>query len=183
MSTKTQPNKPPRDRGESGFICPLIVESVDPKTWELVEDLVWVGSKGDVIRVSAGERTDFASVPQVFQSFIPKTGAWTKAAVVHDMLCRTLRDYEQGRIVGKPEICAMDADAIFEKIMIEDDVPPWKAAVMWAAVRWGALTDRSRREDWWKTSPRLARISGAVLGTVLTVSAAGHWGVDLVVPW
>jgi hypothetical protein len=178
----------PKKREQNGFVTPLQVESVDPFTWRLLGDLVWVGSANppDVITVPAGSTTDFASVPQVFQSFVPRTGAWTKAAVVHDHLCERLRGYtysasfpEHRRI--EPTFDAVETDAVFEKIMIEDGVPRWKASVMWAAVRWGALVDLPRRGEWWSTFDRLIRITLTVLLAALVVLVGLYVLTDLVV--
>jgi hypothetical protein len=76
---------------------------------------------------------------------------------------------------------AVETDAVFEKIMIEDGVPRWKASVMWAAVRWGALTSPYRRGEWWSTFDRLIRITLVVLLLVVAVLVGLYLLVDLVV--
>jgi hypothetical protein len=178
----------PKKRPQNGFITPLQVESVDPFTWALLGDLVWVGSASppDVITVPAGSTTDFASVPQLFQSLIPRTGAWTKAAVVHDHLCDTLNRHKEIHDLAPgccnpPTFNAVETDAVFEKIMIEDGVPPWKAAIMWAAVRWGALANPARRGDWWSTFDRVLWVT--LLGPLVVGLIATGWYllVDLVI--
>ena len=182
------PNKAPTKRPENGFCTPLRVESVDPRTWELLTNLRWVGSDGDVVEVPAGSHTDFASVPQIFQSIVPRTGAWTKAAVIHDHLCETLRlDYEfheqrpGAPCEDPPVFCPVDTDGVFEKIMVEDGVKRWKAAMIWAAVRWGALASSYRREDWFRTFFRLMRITLVVLVVVLAVLTGLYLLTDLIV--
>jgi hypothetical protein len=178
----------PKKREQNGFVTPLQVESVDPFTWRLLGDLVWVGSANppDVITVPAGSTTDFASVPQVFQSFVPRTGAWTKAAVVHDHLCERLRGYtysasfpEHRRI--EPTFNAVETDAVFEKIMIEDGVPRWKAAIMWTAVRWAALANPARRGDWWSTFDRVALLTVFWLLVVGLIATGCYLLVDFAI--
>lgn len=178
-------------RPGGGFITPLVVESIDPVYWKLADDLCWIGSQGDKLFVPAGEITDFASVPTLLQSFAGRTGAWTKAAVVHDMLCTRLNEYwaEPARYVYRhadgvrPKFNAVDTDNIFEKIMLEDGVGETRAALMWAAVRWGAAMNPARRRDWWSTFPRLALITTTILVIVLFVLAVLAVLGSLVVPW
>lgn len=40
------------------------------------------------ITVPKGEKTDLASVPKMFQWFVPKSGIHNRAAIVHDKICR-----------------------------------------------------------------------------------------------
>jgi hypothetical protein len=46
----------------------------------------------EVYPIPAGEETDFASVPSPFVWFIPRYGRYTKAAILHDGLCRLARE-------------------------------------------------------------------------------------------
>jgi hypothetical protein len=184
----------PRGLSGQGFITDLVVSSVSPDVWMLESDLVWVGKKDDVITVPAGEETDFATVPRILQSFTPRTGAWTKAAVIHDMLCRLLAAYwlllenwarNHADEVPPPEpptFNAVDTDNVFRLIMEEDGVKPWRADVMWAAVRWAALFNPARRAGWWDTAPRLLAISLAVLVPVLAVLAGLATLAAVVIP-
>lgn len=76
---------------EDVFSTPLDVRwDRETGKWKLISPLVWKGSDGDAVIVPAGEETDFASVPRLLQNIMPATGKWTRAAVVHDMLCRLL---------------------------------------------------------------------------------------------
>lgn len=68
------------------FTGPLIIKEVGYELWEVVEGFAFQGNDGLVVPVKAGFKTDLASIPQVFQSFVPKLGYWTQAAVVHDVL-------------------------------------------------------------------------------------------------
>lgn len=76
---------------------PFTVTRVDDVRWCLAGPLVYRG-RHDVITVPAGFVTDFATVPWWVQSLIPRTGAWTLAAVLHDWLCVELaRELQQAR--------------------------------------------------------------------------------------
>lgn len=52
-------------------------------TIELLEDLVYEGL-GKKIVVPKGFMSDLATIPRVFQLFIPKVGPYNAAAIVHD---------------------------------------------------------------------------------------------------
>lgn len=174
-----------RSQGGDGFVTDLVVQSIAPDVWMLAADLVWVGKLDDVITVPTGEETDFATVPRILQSFTPRTGAWTKAAVIHDMLCRLLAAYwlqlanwarnhredDDWPPPEPPTFNAVDTDNVFRLIMEEDGVPRWRAEIMWAAVRWAALANPARRADWWSTAPRVLAISLGVLIPVLALLA------------
>lgn len=179
----------PKIRAAGGFSTPLQVEAISADTWALLGGLIWTGSDGDSIFVDVGEETDFASVPQILQALIPRTGAWTKAAVIHDMLCRLLNEWHRTGdpmdpiVVPPPVFNAVDTDAVFEKIMLEEGVPRWKASLMWAAVRVGAALNPARREGWWSTFPRFARVAGATVLVAVAALLGIHELVELVVPW
>lgn len=152
-----------------GFITPLRVESVDPITWELTDDLVWVGTKGDTFVVNAGEFTDFATVPWWTQALIPRTGTWTKAAVLHDKMCNELNGYEELlqqyeyhvaagvstkdlRVPMEPVFSSLDTDHIFRKNARDEGTDVIRAELLWLGVRYGALRNPARREGWFGLS-------------------------------
>lgn len=166
-----------------GFITDLCVQSITPDTWMLLDELKWVGKQDDVIIVPAYEETDFATVPQILQSFTPRTGAWTKAAVVHDYLCRLLNAYHLVPEPEPPTFSAVDTDNVFRLIMVEDGVERWRAEVMWTAVRWAALANPARRDGWWSTAPRVLAVSLVVLLPVLSVLAGLATLAAVVLPW
>jgi hypothetical protein len=64
----------------------LTVSRVDANTWALVDELVYQG-RWERFVVPAGFRTDFASVPRVVTWLVPRFGAYTLAAILHDWLC------------------------------------------------------------------------------------------------
>jgi len=111
------------------FTSDLVVRQVGDVDWEVVQPLRYEGNT-DMFEVPKGSTTDFASVPFVFEWLLPRTGRYTKPAVLHDYLCR------HGDEVGCP---VQDADGIFRRAMAELDVPFLRRWVMWAAVRWRSL--------------------------------------------
>lgn len=115
----------------------------NPNDWTLHRDLIYRVDE-TVIVVKAGSTTDFASTPQPLQWLIPKTGRYTKPAVMHDFLWRT------------GQIPRSQADLIFRRALEEGPHPVafCKRWVMWAGVRWTSLL-KSGFRDGWRDIPRL----------------------------
>jgi hypothetical protein len=139
----------------------LVVRRVDADTWALVDDLVYRG-RWERFVVPAGFRTDFASVPRVVTWLVPRFGAYTLAAILHDWLCR--EGIDSGAVTSR------EADGIFRRVMRESGVPVLRRWMMWAGVRWGALTDEQRRPGWVVSAPGVLAIS--VLAAPLVVPPA-----------
>lgn len=166
----------------AGFKTPLDVRLGDDGFWTLLDRLVWEGSDGDTLIVEPGERTDFASVPRVAQTIMPSTGKWTRAAVVHDMLCRLLNEYfvallrwareemhyERSEMPPEqPLFSSTDTDAVFYKIMRDTGVGWVQANIGWVGVRYGALWNPARRGGWQDTAWPLLGLSLLFLGAAL----------------
>jgi hypothetical protein len=134
----------------------LTVRRVDAEHWALVDDLVYRGSRERFV-VPAGFRTDFATVPRVVTWLVPRFGAYTLAAILHDWLCTD----------GLAVVSAREADGIFRRVMRESGVPVLRRWLMWAGVRWGALADERRRAGWWASAPGVLAIT--VLAAPLVV--------------
>lgn len=103
----------------------VAVEEIDQKRWRLLEPVVYRGNR-QIFTVPIGFVTDFATVPQAFTWLIPRYGKYTKAAILHDYLCRE-----------KP-VDRADADGIFRRVMRELGVSFLRRWMMWAAVRFGS---------------------------------------------
>jgi hypothetical protein len=116
------------------------VRQVDAKQWMLLADLHYEAAR-ERFAVSKEALTDFASVPRIFVWFIPTYGLYTKAAILHDDLCRRAKTGHFSR---------RDADGVFRQAMRLQGVAFLRRWVMWTAVRWGALASREDRKDWWK---------------------------------
>jgi hypothetical protein len=128
----------------------LIVRRVDGNSWSLVDELVYRGNRERFV-VPAGFRTDFATVPRVVTWLVPRFGAYTLAAVLHDWLVT------EG--IGSGVVSAREADGIFRRVMRESGVPVLRRWLMWAGVRWGALADGRRRAGWAASAPGVLAIS------------------------
>ena len=71
----------------SSFTTPLELEYVDGRTWRLTAEFDFASEVLErIVRVPVGFVTDFASTPRWSWPFLPPTGAYGKAAVVHDDL-------------------------------------------------------------------------------------------------
>ena len=107
-----------RDCGEDDHGRPL---------YELAEDLDFCvglnGVNGLVVRVPEGFRTDLASVPRLLWPIFAVAGRWSAAAILHDYL------------YSLPGCSRFLADALFREAMHSLDVPLWRRAIMYYAVR------------------------------------------------
>jgi hypothetical protein len=139
----------------------LTVRRVDANTWALVDRLVYLG-RWERFVVPAGFRTDFATVPRVVTWLVPRFGSYTLAAILHDWLC------SQG--IASGAVTPREADGLFRRVMRESGVPLLRRWLMWAGVRWGALTTPQRRPGWWHSAPGVLGIT--VLAAPLVVPPA-----------
>lgn len=99
--------------------------------------LVYRG-KTDTFTVPVGFVTDLASTPRLTWWLVPSADqSYLLAAILHDYLVRV--EIAAGRVTSH------DADGIFRRVLQEEGVRPVKANIMWTAVRWGSLTQKSRR--------------------------------------
>jgi len=109
----------------SRFTSELLVSPLaDGKTWVLMRDFGYdVGSEGSVdrINVSIGFETDFASIPRLLWTVLPKWGKYGNAAVIHDWL------------YWRQERSRKAADGILLEAMVVLRV----AAVTRASIYWG----------------------------------------------
>jgi hypothetical protein len=146
------------------------VRAVDDRRWDVLAAIDYQ-AKHDRYTVPKGERTDFASVPRPFVWFIPTYGRYTKAAILHDHLCRLAREGTFNR---------RDADGVFRQAMRALAVPFLRRWIMWAAVRWGAIATREGRRDWIKDAWLVLPITLVVVPIVapaalLIVATLGVW--------
>jgi hypothetical protein len=143
-----------------GFAEDAVVEvqQIDDKNWRLEQALEYTGMR-DRFVAPAGMETDFASVPRFFVWLLPSYGRYTKAAIIHDYLWRTL--------VGEGSLSWRDADGTFRRAMRELGVPFLRRWMMWSAVRWAALAKRGGLVDWWRDAPFVLLVSLVVAPIVL----------------
>jgi hypothetical protein len=127
--------------GEPGFTDDSVVEvrQVGEEDWETLSPLkYWTGRT--LLPVTSPQCTDFASVPRAFVWLIPRYGLYTRAAILHDQMCRT----------GSPP--RHEADRIFRQAMCAEDVAFLRRWMMWAAVRIGALKSPHEWRGWLRHS-------------------------------
>ncbi len=157
-----------------GFRTYLVVRELDRKSWELQRDLVYEGNY-DHFLVPTGFETDFASVPRMFWWLLPRTGRWTKAAVLHDFLWREAK---------KGNISFCDADGIFRRVMRELGVGYLRRRLMWAAVRWaGGVLKCGWKQLLLVVLITLLALPLLVPAIVVSVFLGAFWLLALVVYW
>ena len=112
----------------SRFTESLVVTPLpDGKTWIILSDFGYeIGEEGsgNVINVPIGTYTDFASIPRLLWSILPRWGKYGNAAVIHDWLY-----WNQDRSRVK-------ADRILREGMEVLEVPKWTQFAIYYAVRW-----------------------------------------------
>lgn len=98
------------------------------KPFELLEGITVV-SRGVLVNVPVGYRSDFASIPRVFHRVLNPVGPYLKAAVVHDWLCDRR---------GVDGVSSGLAGEIFGDLMERCGVGKWTRKVMvFAVVKFG----------------------------------------------
>ena len=110
----------------SSFTEPLTVTKTGPRTWTVERGFQYfVGEEGspDFIDVPKGFETDFASVPRGLWNLFPPDGEYTQAAVLHDYLYNIKSRKRK------------ECDKIFDEGMKVLNVPYWKRALIYRAVR------------------------------------------------
>lgn len=123
--------------------CEVEVRQDGDDSWMTLSPITY-HAKHETFHVPAGQRTDFASVPRYFVWLVPRYGRYTKAAILHDFLCRAAA--EPGGI------SRVDADGIFRQAMRTLDVGFLRRWIMWAAVRAAVVTKPTGRRGWLRAS-------------------------------
>lgn len=122
------------------FITKLRVEEYDIDSWLLIDDLIYEG-RTDRFVAPAGYITDFATSPAAMHGLVNKTGPYTRAAVIHDLLITHYINHPD----PDKRVTSRDTDGIFRRIMREEGVSVPKRWLMWTGVRFGALFSRDRK--------------------------------------
>lgn len=117
----------------SSFTSPLKCEVLDNGNIETLEPFEYYtilpNGEKEYIKVPAHFVSDFASIPQIFQMVISKTGNHSKPAVLHDFLCE---EFHKGKITRKY------ADKIFLEAMGVKKVSKFKKYLIYFSVRFYA---------------------------------------------
>jgi hypothetical protein len=161
------------------FITKLQVEEVDSRDWRLLSDLIFK-TKDVEYRVPEGYQTDFASVPRATAWLYPRTGLYSKSAVLHDWLITDM--------LPTGYITSRHVDRMFREAMKVSGVSIPRRWVMWAGVRLGAIGNPKRRAGSLRTFPLVLLVillsSPVILLPSLVVQTmlAVLWFVSLFVP-
>jgi Protein of unknown function (DUF1353) len=154
----------------------VVVKQVDDQNWEVREILRYRANR-EVFEVPVGQGTDFASVPRPFIWFLPRYGAYTMAAILHDYLWRVRAATGKMRWI--------EADGVFRKAMRELRVPSLRRWIMWGAVRWAALFKPGGRSGWIREAPRVLLMTlvaapfVVIPGVVIVLSLAAFFLLEL----
>jgi hypothetical protein len=98
--------------------------------FQLINDFIVYVTHYDTTIIPSGFWTDFASIPHIFQSFIPVLDKHLRAAVLHDYM------YYAQELNGR-KITRAKADKIFLIAMKACGVAWFKRELMYSAVRIG----------------------------------------------
>lgn len=113
----------------SSFTTPLDLRANDDGcTFTVLKEFNYeIGALGSgrLIKVPAGLKTDFASVPQIFWNILPPWGKYGKAAVLHDWL------------YANQEFTRSFCDDILFESMVALGCGWWVSHTIWSGVRIG----------------------------------------------
>ncbi len=119
------------------FVLERVIGSAD--TWYLEIPLGYLSTLvGELFTIPARFKTDFASIPRCVHWLLPKNGEYDAPAVLHDWL------YAMG-ITDRET-----ADYIFLEAMESINVPAWKRALIFGAVRkfgWKAWNEHRKANN------------------------------------
>lgn len=144
----------------SSFTTDLRVKVLDNgENYEILDDFVYYRDNNARVRlkVNAGYVTDFASVPRIFWSIFPPFGKYTKAAVLHDMLCDAYLEKKTWSYVLTDDsdvtieererlITRKEADLIFKEAMEAIKVPKVTRWFLYTSVRVYAVFKYGRKK-------------------------------------
>lgn len=141
----------------------VAIRGAGPGLWRLTADVVYRGAT-DTFVVPRGFHTDFATIPQLLMWLIPRDGAHTLAAVLHDWACT------EG--IRSGVISPRDADGLFRRCLRELGIPPVRRWLMWVGVRGGAMANPLRRPGSLRDVPVVAATALLAAPVLLPALAA-----------
>ena len=112
------------------FMGPLDARFLGNDMWLVLNDLTYQRDIKEFITVPRGFITDYASTPRFVWLFMPKSGEYDPAAVVHDFI------YVMGGVLPGKTYTKADADHIFLETMEVLGVGWVKRKLMHQAVKW-----------------------------------------------
>lgn len=179
-----------------GSLAPaeFIVKRTDHErtVYTIVEPFEYVDHDGATYEVPANSPTDFASIPGFLTWLVPKDGAHTPAAFLHDALiggCQG-RDYFTSR--DQDRVSDRHADLMFRQAMKQLGVPWLRRWLMWAAVAVHTLVvkttcssdgDATVRKEWGRIVPLASVLLPWTLASSAMQLAVPDVGSRFVLPW
>lgn len=145
----------------------LTVKETGPATpfiWRVNGGLKYTDGKATPYAAEAGFQTDLASVPLIMTWLFPRYGLYTKAAVVHDELCRP-----------ESPVDRFEADEVFNEMMAVLGVPKLRRLLMASAVTWPTMIGhlvKTRVGAW-------AVVAFTILSTLLLAQVWSGWALLL----
>lgn len=144
----------------SSFTSDLKVKVLDNgDRYEILEDFVYYRDNDANIKlkVPPGYVTDFASIPRMFWSIFPPFGKYTKAAVLHDVLCDAFLEKKTWAsvitsdsilpdLVKYSKVTRKEADLIFKEAMKAVKVKKFDRFCLYWAVRLYAIFKYGRNK-------------------------------------
>lgn len=92
---------------------------------------IFVENEKKIVEVPYGFKTDLASIPKLFWSWLSPFGKHQEAALIHDYLYKN-----DGKLKGlKNKLTRKESDLLFKNVMLADGVSNFNAQVMYLAVR------------------------------------------------
>ncbi len=116
------------------------LEHATGRTFRLLKDLTYTAQDGRRYTAHAGLITDMATIPHSLWSIIAPFGQQSLPAILHDQECTTLRTLIPKRSRTRREQ-RRPIDARFHAALLEQGVPRFRAAMMWAGASIGRYWD------------------------------------------
>lgn len=114
------------------FLTALDIKALpDPNMWSVDAPLIWFDERHGKITVPAGEMTDLASIPRLFQNILNVNGYARRPAVLHDFLYRYSRT-DAGKVLTRSE-----CDGIFLTALEIEGSGAVERHALWIGVRMG----------------------------------------------
>lgn len=125
----------------------VVLRGNGPARWRLQSEVVYQGATHRFV-VPEGFPTDFATIPGFLLWLIPRDGAHTLAAILHDW---AVTDGIRSGVISP-----RDTDGLFRRCLRELGVPPLRRWLMYVGVRAGAMANPLRRPGSLRDVPLVA---------------------------
>jgi hypothetical protein len=159
----------PSDRIGFESPYPLAISQIGPREWELTAPLTYHGTR-QRFDIPIGATTDLGSNPRVAMALV--TIFEVASPALHDRLWRHWVPLTAHLPSGQ-RVTYRDADGLLRQALMTQGAGLLRRWIIWAGVRWGALTRPGGRQDWWRDAPLVLLISVLTLPVVLLPTPIG----------